>query len=95
VRSLAILQSDRLPKRTFQEIAFDAVFSDVVMPGMGGMALGRVLRERFPNLQVILISGYSDVVAHDGDQGFQAAAQALFGSSTLAPRHRLTLRSRR
>jgi PleD family two-component response regulator len=35
---------------------FDAVFSDVVMPGMSGIALGKVLRDRFPKLQVILMS---------------------------------------
>ncbi|MBV8192687.1 MAG: response regulator, partial [Alphaproteobacteria bacterium] len=51
--------------------AFDAVFSDVVMQGIGGMALAKILRDRFPGLQVILTSGYSDVLAHTGSQGFE------------------------
>ncbi len=35
---------------------FDAVFSDVVMPGMGGIALARLLREKFSDLPVVLTS---------------------------------------
>jgi signal transduction histidine kinase len=49
---------------------FDAVFSDVVMPGMGGIALARLLRERFPDLPVVLTSGYSHVLAQDDAHGF-------------------------
>jgi PAS domain S-box-containing protein len=49
---------------------FDAVFSDVVMPGMSGMELGQEIRRRWPNLRVILTSGYSHVLAKDGAQGF-------------------------
>ncbi len=49
---------------------FDAVFSDVLMPGMGGLELARILRERYPALPVILTSGYSDAIAEGGHQGF-------------------------
>ncbi len=49
---------------------FDAVFSDVVMPGMGGLALARALRLRRPDLPVILASGYSHVLAQEGGHGF-------------------------
>ena len=38
-----------------------AVISDVMMPGMNGIAFAAVLRERFPHLPVILVSGYADV----------------------------------
>jgi two-component system, cell cycle sensor histidine kinase and response regulator CckA len=38
----------------------DAVVSDVVMPGMDGVALVKLLQERWPGLPVILISGYAD-----------------------------------
>jgi signal transduction histidine kinase len=47
---------------------FDAVLSDVVMPGpMDGLALARALRERHPKLPVVLISGFSTALAaaHD------------------------------
>jgi CheY-like chemotaxis protein len=46
------------------------VFSDVVMPGMDGVELGRRLRERWPDLPVVLTSGYSHVLAEDARHGF-------------------------
>ncbi|MEG9505378.1 MAG: response regulator, partial [Methylorubrum extorquens] len=53
------------------ETPFEAVFSDVVMPGMGGIALARILRERYPDLPVVLTSGYSHVLAQDDAHGFE------------------------
>jgi CheY-like chemotaxis protein len=50
---------------------FDVVFSDVVMPGMNGVELGKEIRRRWPNLPVILTSGYSHVLADGGAQGFE------------------------
>ncbi len=50
---------------------FDVVFSDVVMPGMGGVALAEILRERLPALPVVLASGYSYVLARRDDHGFE------------------------
>ncbi|AWN38926.1 PAS domain-containing protein [Methylobacterium radiodurans] len=50
---------------------FDAVFSDVVMPGMGGIALARRLRASRPDLPVVLTSGYSHVLAQDDAHGFE------------------------
>ncbi|MEG9524187.1 MAG: PAS domain S-box protein [Hyphomicrobiales bacterium] len=50
---------------------FEVVFSDVVMPGMGGIALAQELRRRLPHLPVILASGYSHVLARDGAHGFE------------------------
>jgi signal transduction histidine kinase len=39
----------------------DVVFSDIVMPGgMSGIELARELRRRFPDLPVLLATGYSD-----------------------------------
>ncbi|MCL4213669.1 MAG: response regulator [Gemmatimonadales bacterium] len=45
----------------------DLLVSDVVMPGMGGPALARALRERFPWLQVLLMSGYTADALRDGE----------------------------
>ncbi|MBI0537675.1 PAS domain S-box protein [Roseomonas sp. KE2513] len=49
---------------------FDTVFSDVVMPGMNGVELGHEIRRRWPNLRVVLTSGYSHVLAKGGARDF-------------------------
>ena len=51
--------------------AFDIVFSDVVMPGMGGVALAEEIRRRHAGLPVVLTSGYSHVLAEEGTHGFE------------------------
>ena len=50
---------------------YDVVFSDVVMPGMNGVELGRELRRLYPRLPVVLTSGYSHVLARESDHGFE------------------------
>jgi PAS domain S-box-containing protein len=49
---------------------FDIVFSDVVMPGIGGVELARMIQRRWPGVQVVLTSGYSHVLATDAHHGF-------------------------
>jgi signal transduction histidine kinase/CheY-like chemotaxis protein len=48
---------------------FDAVFSDVVMPGMSGLELAEALKRSHPDLPVILTTGYSDQIATGGAGG--------------------------
>jgi DNA-binding NtrC family response regulator len=39
----------------------DLVFSDIVMPGtIDGIGLAREINSRYPNLPVVLTTGYSD-----------------------------------
>jgi two-component system cell cycle sensor histidine kinase/response regulator CckA len=40
------------------EPAPDLLLSDVTLPGIAGLALGELLRERWPSLKVVLMSGY-------------------------------------
>jgi PAS domain S-box-containing protein len=61
----ALAEMERVPFR------FDAVFSDVVMPGMGGVELARRLRADHPELPVILTTGYSDALARNDAHGFE------------------------
>ena len=61
--ALAILASDAQ--------RFDIVFSDVVMPGMGGIELGHEIRRLHADLPVLLTSGYSHVLAETGSHGFE------------------------
>ena len=46
--------------------AIDVLISDVVMPGMDGVTLARLVRMERPAIKVILISGYSEDVARNG-----------------------------
>lgn len=45
---------------------FNLLLTDVVMPKMGGRELADLLKEKIPDLQVLLTSGYTDdaVVRH-------------------------------
>jgi PAS domain S-box-containing protein len=61
--ALAILAND--------EFAVDLVFSDVIMPGMNGVELASIVRERYPGLPVVLTSGYSNVLAENAHRGFE------------------------
>jgi signal transduction histidine kinase/CheY-like chemotaxis protein len=45
---------------------FDVVFSDVVMPGMGGLRLAEILAAEQPALPVVLATGYSQEIAESG-----------------------------
>lgn len=49
---------------------YDLVFSDVIMPGINGLDLARTIARRWPDLEVVLTSGYSHVLAEDGSHGF-------------------------
>jgi PAS domain S-box-containing protein len=61
--ALAVLKQD--PTR------FNLVFSDVVMAGMNGLELASQIRAKYPNLPVVLTSGYSEVLAQEGHRGFE------------------------
>ncbi|MCK6191039.1 MULTISPECIES: GAF domain-containing protein [unclassified Pseudomonas] len=56
-------------------MAFDVIFSDVVMPGITGVAMAKLLRQRRPDLPVVLTSGYSDELADSGYEGFEFLAK--------------------
>ncbi len=51
------------------EESFDAVFTDVVMPGMSGLELASRLAALRPELPIILTTGYSDEIAKSGAGG--------------------------
>jgi signal transduction histidine kinase/CheY-like chemotaxis protein len=50
---------------------FHVIFSDVVMPGMGGIELGAEVRRLYPDVPIVLTSGYSHVLAQNGQHGFE------------------------
>jgi signal transduction histidine kinase/ActR/RegA family two-component response regulator len=77
--------------RLIEEIGgFDAVFSDVVMPGMSGVDLGREIRRRHPSLPVVLTSGYSHVLADEGRHGFELLQKPYAAEKLSRILHRAT-----
>jgi DNA-binding NtrC family response regulator len=93
--TLATHAEDALQQLGKGEASFHVVFSDVMMPGMNGIELGKRIHERHPLLPVVLTSGYSDVVAQHGSYGFElvhkpysleALSQALTKAIRGAPR---------
>jgi signal transduction histidine kinase/CheY-like chemotaxis protein len=60
--ALAVLEQDHAE--------IDVVFSDVIMPGIDGVELGRRVRTHWPDIAVVLTSGYSHVLAEDTRHGF-------------------------
>ncbi|MCR5879208.1 ATP-binding protein [Phenylobacterium sp. J367] len=51
--------------------AYRLVFTDVVMPGMSGLELGQEIRRRYPEIPVVLTSGYSAALTDEGRDGFE------------------------
>ncbi|GGF11358.1 hybrid sensor histidine kinase/response regulator [Aliidongia dinghuensis] len=47
-------------------LAIDCVISDHAMPGMTGLELAAELRRRWPDLPIIVATGYADALNHEG-----------------------------
>ncbi len=50
---------------------YDAMFTDVVMPGRSGIELAEEVTVLHPDLPIVLTSGYSHVLAQEGTRGFE------------------------
>ncbi len=86
--ALALLQK--------QDGPIDLLLTDVIMPGMNGRDLHLRVCERYPDLRVIFMSGYTDnVVVHHGvlEEGLDFV-QKPFSNQTLAAKVRETLTRR-
>ncbi|MDU8358400.1 PAS domain-containing sensor histidine kinase [Pseudomonas syringae group sp. J309-1] len=68
---LAINAQEALAELAKDARRFDIVFSDVVMPGMSGIDLGQEIHRLYPDLPVVLATGYSHELAKNGTLGFE------------------------
>src|ERR1035437_2745856 len=59
---------------TFSEGMFDVVVTDIHMPAMDGLALMRALRDREPELPVVVVTGHGTV-----DTAIQALREGATG----------------
>ena len=78
------------------EPEFDLLLTDLMLPGMAGTELSASLRSRWPGLQVILMSGYTEdeVVNRDVSAGDVRFLQKPFDMATLARELRAALDAR-
>jgi PAS domain S-box-containing protein len=75
--------------------SFDVVFSDVVMPGIGGVELGQEIRRCYPTLPVVLTSGYSHVLAEESRHGFELLHKPYAADELSRVLRRVTQRRKR
>jgi signal transduction histidine kinase/ActR/RegA family two-component response regulator len=74
---------------------FDAVFSDIIMPGgMSGLDLARKVRQHFPGLPILLCSGYARATGEVFREGFDIIAKPYSADSLAEALRRTTAQSR-
>jgi PAS domain S-box-containing protein len=49
----------------------DMVFSDIVMPGISGLELARIVERDHPEIRIVLASGYSDALVEEAERRYQ------------------------
>ena len=50
----------------------DVLFTDVVMPGMSGIELGKKARDMLSKVKIILVSGYAETALKDGEESLDS-----------------------
>ena len=66
-RVVVATSGDEALKLTDSDGPFELLITDVVMPGVNGWELGKLLRARWPGLPVLYVSGYTEDVIQDVD----------------------------
>ncbi|HEY0113218.1 MAG TPA: PAS domain S-box protein [Allosphingosinicella sp.] len=66
-----------------EEQEVDLLFSDIVMPRMSGLELAATVRELYPELPILLASGYSEEISRSGSGEFEVLGKP-YGSEGLS-----------
>jgi len=56
--SATVLEDSRQAPRAFEAESFDAVFTDLAMPGLSGWEVARAIKDRRPEVPVFMITGF-------------------------------------
>jgi signal transduction histidine kinase/CheY-like chemotaxis protein len=73
--------------------AIEMLISDIAMPGgMNGLQLGRIVRQRYPGLPIVLTTGYSQYAAQVVSEGF-TLVEKPFRQDALVASIRAALRT--
>jgi YesN/AraC family two-component response regulator len=69
---------------------FDVVITDLVMPGLDGFALVARIRQKWPNVRIVLISGYIAQYAKEAlDESTEFLSKPIAPPDLVATVHRL------
>lgn len=69
----------------------DLLLTDVMLPGMSGPELARLIRERSPQTHVIFMSGYTGALLKDEDMAGADFLQKPFDAKTIIDKVRAIL----
>ena len=61
----------------FKDYSFDILISDVVMPGLNGFELADKVKKDYPEIKIIMVSGYNDQFNQEGKAGYPGERSGL------------------
>jgi CheY-like chemotaxis protein len=67
--AMTFVESGEAAVEHLERAPVDVIVTDMRMPGMGGLGLLRHVRERFPAVRCLALSGYAELAAQDEAEG--------------------------
>lgn len=71
IEAIGVTNGHDALERIYHE-SFDVMLLDVKMPGLGGLEVIKKVKEKWPNLQVLLLTGHGST--RDAEEGMRAGA---------------------
>lgn len=69
--------------RTFESGQFDALITDLVMPGMQGDELARLIREKSPQIRIIMVTAHAEIIGGNPPTGVDRLVSKPFRHQDL------------